>query len=156
VPGDWAKASATKPDAGRKLRGSDFYGSSDDFREYLRVERPDLLAPERDVVPLCGEIEWDPSHETPSEPRCPACWRHYVPVSTRPAPLVLHRILPIPDRDDNGRPMEHVVWPVGCPKCLGRILAGSRLYCPKCHASGYDFVLSQQRRMVGTPPKGSR
>lgn len=44
----------------------------------------------------------------------------------------------------------------GCSKCGGRIGDGSRLFCPKCQASGFEAKLAEQRRIVPPPPRRTR
>lgn len=100
------------PDPAPPLVGSDWYGSSDNFSEEIRLHWAGLAVPEHAIVPLAGGpagLAWDPGRERP-------------PASGP------------------------------CPSCLGRIRPGSALYCPACHASGYDGRLARQRRMAGTPP----
>lgn len=43
-----------------------------------------------------------------------------------------------------------------CPKCGDGIAPGSRLYCPKCHRSGFDAKLAEQRRIAPPPPRRAR
>lgn len=46
--------------------------------------------------------------------------------------------------------------PGSCPTCRGQIRPGDMLYCPDCHASGFEATLAAQREIVGAPPEEPR
>jgi hypothetical protein len=89
------------------LRRSDWYGSSVEFDEWVRDEKPWLRAPESAAVPLAGVPGWSPEHEDPHAAFCPDCRR---PRDRRPrgaaaAAVALHEVRPV------DRPAERPVLP---------------------------------------------
>lgn len=157
MPDDWQQYSPRRPLHHEVVSGEAapyFYGSSLDFEDLIRSEHRHLIAPEREIVPLDGQVGWDPSFEDPHASKCPYCLTDFLvrkgPILTEP--VAIHRIV-IPDRDANGGlvppPTTH---PVGCPYCRERIASGSLIYCPKCQASGHETRLALQRGLAGTPP----
>jgi hypothetical protein len=168
-PPDWARAhraatiaaatgctlkEAAATVAALPLRRSDFYGSSVEFADYLRDERPWLRAPEGEIVPLTGALGWSPEHEDASAAFCPDCRGPFLEPDAAaagfahriPEPLVLYRIGLPPLLESPARPRPD------CPKCGDGIDARSGLYCPKCAASGFDGRLARQRAIAGLPP----
>jgi hypothetical protein len=147
VPADWSEWAPRRPlphevqarlDAG--LEPPDyFFGSSDDFGDFLRRDYPHLLVPEGGVVCLDGGPNWRPAYEDRAAPLCPHCLGDFGEQSARRAALKLHRVGPAA-----GPP---------CPYCRGRVHPGSALYCPKCGASGYEAKLAAQRAIAGLPPR---
>lgn len=122
-----AEAEPTEEPTGTAWTGSDFYGSSDDFRKWLKRERPGLYVPEQQIViALRG---FDPT----AHRRAGLCQKCETPYKTGKP-----RYCPACD------------W---CAHCGGGFEAGSLLYCPECHGSGFDRRLAAQLRIVGTPTK---
>lgn len=138
-----------------------FHGSSSDFVEWMRENRPDLLAPEGAIVPLDGTVGWDPSREDPDAEYCQFCQtqftHHAIEIGpnlpgAKPQAIALHRIAPL-FVDEHGKPIMPPERPMGgCPMCRDAVDAGSLLYCPKCKGTGYEVRLALQRGKVGHPP----
>jgi hypothetical protein len=141
MPGDWK--GRRQPFDSEEIP----YASSKRFTGYLREVKPWLLAPEGEIVPLDGSLNWAQSDEsTRLDPlgraTCPLkeCGGAIVPCPKgRPPILAVHEI---------GRPIREP-----CPKCRGEIEPGSLLYCPLCGSSGFERRLKLQREIVGVPPK---
>lgn len=138
-----------------------FYGSSLDFDDWLREHRPHARIPQREIVPLDGAIGWTPAHEDPGAGMCPSCLTTLQESRASHAALLLHRIRPLAkldgervDGDDQGLEDQRDLGPglyEQCPLCRG-IDWRSRLFCPKCNASGFDGRAAYQRSVAGLPP----
>lgn len=159
MPSDWARRAyeQLRTDQPRPLRGSDFYGSSDNFREWLREERADLCVDEVSIVPLAGMLDWTPGREMPVQEICPYCNDRLLENRSSHAALAVHRIAPILwlHQISGVKPellLLETERPDWCPHCHGRIKPGSHLYCPRCYRSGFDRKLWRQIQIVGCPP----
>lgn len=138
-----------------------YWGSSLDFDDWLRENKPHLIIPEREIVPLDGAIAWTPRHEDDGAEMCPRCGGGFVmpplciPTEARiallPCSYLLHRIRPC-DHDERGKliPSNRSELADVCPLCRGLDI-GSRLFCPKCNGSGFDRKADKQREIAGVP-----
>lgn len=159
--GDWGwfgeRFTPRKPIAPEDKDLPYFFGSSLDFNDWLRENKPELIMPEWEIVPLDGAVGWTPKHEDESAEMCPFCLVPLTAGNASHAALRFHRIKPPQMLDGEHVPRVEPELVEECPLCRG-LDAGSRLFCPKCDGSGFERKAAKQREIAGIPapePRGN-